>query len=86
MSKQTIKFQPIHPEEPSRSKALAKSKGFKKPTADLPLKIFLNNLPIGFIKVKPFTIFIKGLQLPGKFQTVGSAKACAINHIAQHLK
>lgn len=86
MSKQTIKFQPVHPDPPSKGKAQFRGKK-QKPTKDLPLKIFLNNLAVGFIRVQPaISVFIKGCQLPGKFQSLNTAKAHAINHIASSLK
>lgn len=81
MSKQTIKFQPVHPEPPSKVMAKKHAKR-QKPTDGLPFKIFLDNLPVGFIRVDPkITIFIKGEQLPGKFQSMQAAKAYAINHL-----
>lgn len=86
MSKQTIKFQPVHPDPPTKNKVKLAAKR-RKPTDGLPLKIFLNDLPVGCIKVSPaISIHIKGIQLPGKFQSLQSAKASAINYISQTLK
>ena len=87
MSKHTIKFQPVHPEAPSKSKAKFKPKGYKKPTKEVALKIFVDNLPVGFIRVNPkITIFIKGIQLPGKIQSMGAAKAQVINYVTEKFK
>ncbi len=86
MSKQTIKFQPVHPDPPTKNKVYNQSKR-RKPTDELPLKIYLNNLAVGFIRISPtITIFIKGTQLPGKFSSLNVAKAQAINYIADNLK
>lgn len=87
MSKHTIKFQPVHSEAPSKKKAKFKPKGFRKPTKDLALKIFVDNLPVGFIRVNPsITIFMKGVQLPGKITSMSLAKAKVINYVTEKFK
>lgn len=87
MSKHTIKFQPVHPDMPSKAKAKFKAKGSRKPAKEGPLKIFVDNLPVGFIRVSPkITIFIKGVQLPGKIESMGAAKAQVINYVSSTFK
>lgn len=87
MSKPTIKFQPVHPEDPTKAIVKSKIKRQKSVTPKTSYKIFLDNKPIGFIRVNPvITIFIKGSQLPGKQSSIDTAKATATNYIASNLK
>ena len=87
MSKPIIKFQPVNPIDPSKAIAKNKSKKSKVTIKETPYKIFLNNRPIGFIRVKPtITIFIKGNQLPGKQLSINTAKSTVINFVSENLK
>jgi hypothetical protein len=73
-----IRFKEAYSTPISRTRVKAKKRNI--PKEPMPLRIFLEKVAIGFIRLEPLSIFIKGKPVKAVLKSVGEAKAYVCNN------